>query len=386
MTSELRTPEGAFAASLDADTNGVEGATYVWDGGEIAALLGEDAPLFSTAYGVTPGGNWERHTILSRLLDDEALSARFGVDVNTVRERLARARETLHEARRRRPQPARDDKVIASWNGLALAAFADASWGLDRPRPGLAETAETAAAFLLGALRGADGRLRRSWNRGIARDTATLEDHSHLAAGLLALYQATFNERWFVAARELMDDVLGHFADAGGNGFFDTADDAEALIARPRGLQDNAIPSGNAMAVTVLQELAALTGDARYGIAARAATLPMADVSARYPTSFAQWLLALEAMAQGIDEIAIVGDPAAPATRALIAVARRGFRPWQVLSVSSRPVQSVVPLLLDRAAIDGRPTAYVCRSFACRRPVTDPEGLEEQLGAAGISA
>ena len=379
MARELRTPEGAFAASLDADTDGVEGATYVWDAAEIQTGLGESAALFSAAYGVTPHGNWEHHTILSRVMDDDALAERFSLGVDEVRLVLASARATLHVARAARPQPARDGKVIASWNGLALAAFADAAWGLDEPLPEFAAIASEAAAFLLRTLTDGRGRLRRSWSRGVARDDATLEDHTHLAEGLLALYQATFDERWFLAARELMELVLAHFPDASGNGFYDTADDAEALIARPRGLQDNALPSGNAMAVTVLLELGALTGEARYGAAARAAALPLADVAARYPTSFAQWLLAFQAMVQGIDEVAVVGDPAASGTQALVETARRRFRPWQVLAVSRDAEGSSVPLLLDRTEIHGLPTAYVCRAFACRQPVTEPGALEAQL-------
>ncbi|MEA2622002.1 MAG: uncharacterized protein QOH61_912, partial [Chloroflexota bacterium] len=331
MLRELRVPEGAFAASLDADTDGHEGATYVWDSDEVERLLGDEAALFSAAYGVTRAGNWEGHVILSRVVDDDALAARFGTGAADVRDRLAAARALLLEARRRRVQPARDDKVICSWNGLALAALADASWGLDRPRPDLAAAAGEAAAFLLGTLRDEAGRLRRSWNAGRARDAGTLEDHAHLAEGLLAVYEATHDERWFSAARELMDLVLAHFTDPEG-GFYDTADDAEALIARPRGLQDNAIPSGNAMAVTVLLKLSALTGERPYSDAAERAIRPMAEVSGRYPTAFAQWLVALEADVAGIDEIAIVGEPGSADRDALVETARRGFRPWQVVA------------------------------------------------------
>jgi uncharacterized protein YyaL (SSP411 family) len=379
MRRELRAPEGAFAASLDADTAGHEGATYVWSAAEIRALLGEEAALFSAAYGVTEGGNWEGHTILSRVVDAANLASRFGLTPGDVDARLARSREVLHAARHSRPQPPRDDKVIASWNGLALGAFADASWALGEPLPELAAVAEEAAAFLLGALRDDTGRLRRSWNRGIARDAATLEDHTHLADGLLALYRATFDERWFVAARELMDIVLAHFSDPDGSGFFDTADDAEALIARPRGLQDNALPSGNAMASSVLLKLAALTGESRYAAAAETATVPLMDVASRYPTGFAEWLQAYQAMVVGIDEIAIVGDSEGAGTRALITAAQRGFRPWQVMAVAASPDQSMVPLLHQRVALGGSATAYVCRGFACRQPVTDPAALAAQL-------
>ena len=238
--------------------------------------------------------------------------------------------------------------------------------------------AQEAATFLWDALREADGRLRRSWKDGRALHRGVLEDYTHLAEGMLALYEATFDERWFGAARELMEAVLAHFADPAG-GFFDTADDHETLIARPRGLQDNALPSGNAMAVNVLLRLHALTGEARYRDAAEARLAPMVALAVRHPTAFAQWLLAVQLAGATVDEVAVVGDPGSPDAAALIGVARRGHRPWQVLAASADPAASTVPLLHDRTALGGHATAYVCRAFACRRPVTQPDELAAQL-------
>ena len=211
LLRELRTADGGFAASQDADTEGEEGATFVWSAAEVREVLGEDAALFSAAYGVTDGGNWEGHTILSRVRGDAELGERFGLAPGVVAERLAAARARLFERRQARAQPKRDDKVLAAWNGLAIAALADASRALAAcGDPSLAEAgagyrdaAVAAASAVLGGLLGEDGRLRRSWKDGRASADGVLEDHADLAEGLLALYQATFDERWYAAAASL---------------------------------------------------------------------------------------------------------------------------------------------------------------------------------------
>jgi hypothetical protein len=362
---DLLTPDGGFASSLDADTAGIEGATYVWTLAEVEAVLADAALAaeFCRAYGVTAEGNWEGHTILSRVGDgDEG--------------RLAQARDKLFAARQKRPQPARDDKVLTAWNGLAIAAFADAAAAFDEPH--LADVASRAADLLLTRARSADGRLSRSWKDGRAVAAGTLEDYTHLADGLLALYQATFDERWFVAARDLADQVLAHFADPAG-GFFDTADDHEALITRPKGLQDNATPSGSAMAVEVLLRLAAFTGEGKYRSAAEAALHVVVSYTRRYPTAFAQWLNALTFATGHAVEIAISGAPGSSEARELLAVVRAGYRPLSVVAVGEA---GEVPLLSDRPMRDGRATAYVCRNFACRAPVTAPADLAAQLTSA----
>ena len=364
MERDLLTPEGGFAASLDADTAGVEGSTYVWSLAEIEAILGvEAATEFGRTYGVTANGNWEGHTILSRVSEGDE-------------QRLKGSRGKLFAVRQKRPQPARDDKVLTAWNGLAIAAFADAAAAFDEPR--LAAVAAGAADLLLTRLRDAKGRLSRSWKDGRAVAAGTLEDYTHLADGLLALYQATFDERWFVAARELSDQVLAHFADPKG-GFFDTADDHEALITRPKGLQDNAIPSGGAMAVEVLLRLAAFTADDRYRTAADSAIAGVTAYAARFPTAFAQWLNAMTLATGDVIEIAIAGDPASVDAQSLLSVVRSGYRPLSVLAMGT---STTVPLLADRPLRDGRATAYVCRNFACRAPVTEPADLAAQLPSA----
>jgi uncharacterized protein len=227
-------------------------------------------------------------------------------------------------------------------------------------------------------------RVLRSWKDGRAQHAGTLEDHAHLAEGLLTLYETTFEERFFVAARGLADTILAHFEAAEG-GFYDTADDAEALMARPRNLQDNAVPAGGSMATIVLLRLAAFTGEARYRDAAERALAPIVGIAAQHPLGFANWLTAYQLASAPIDEVAIVGDPASEDTAALLAVVRARFRQGLVVALSAEPEASVVPLLHGRVALDGAATAYLCRGFVCRRPTTDPAVLAKQLDAARAS-
>ncbi|HSS36760.1 MAG TPA: thioredoxin domain-containing protein, partial [Patescibacteria group bacterium] len=384
---ELRTDEGGFAASQDADTEGDEGGTFVWTADEVRRELGPDeAVVFGAAYDVTDAGNWEGRTILRRVRTDDELATMTRTTPAEVADRLATARRTLVERRATRPQPARDDKVLAGWNGLALAAFADAIVALEatgaRPAAerarGYRGLATGAAELLLQRLRRPDGLLGRSWKDGRASADGVLEDLAFLAEGLLALYGATFDERWFVAARGLADTILARFVDPDG-GFFDTSDAHETLVVRPKDLQDNAVPSGNAMATIVLLELSALTGDGRYRTAAERALGLVAGVVGRYPSGFAQWLVALDFAHADVVELAIVGAPTDPATGRLLAAARTGYRPDLVVACAADPASSEIPLLEGRTQLAGRPTAFVCRQFACRQPVDVPEALAAQL-------
>jgi uncharacterized protein YyaL (SSP411 family) len=371
MFRELRREDGAFAASQDADTDGIEGLTFTWRAPEIREVLGSDAAAFEAAYGVTEEGNWEDVTILSRVTPpgDRAGEAA-----------LAASRAALLERRASRAQPARDDKALAAWNGLAIAAFAEAGRLLGEQRYTAAAVA--AAEAIVGGLLANDGSLRRSWKDGRAVGAGVLEDYSHLAEGLLALYETTFDERWFTLARQLADAILERFADPAG-GFFDTAADHERLITRPKDPQDNAVPSGAAMAATVLLRLAAFTGDGRYRDAAKRAIGSVAPYMTRYPTGFAQWLVAASFAAGDAVEVAVVGDPADDATGELLAPVWSAWRPFQVLAAAppSAAGGAAIPLLHDRPQIDGRPTAYVCRDFVCALPVTSAERLVDQLTA-----
>jgi uncharacterized protein YyaL (SSP411 family) len=389
IVRDFMTADRGLAASRDADTDGVEGATFTWDPAEVALALAPgspDLPLVRAAWDVTEAGNWhEAHgrTILRRVRNDVELAETFGLSIAEVQIRLERARSDLLAARARRAQPNRDDKVLAGWNGLAIAALAEGAIALgaegDRERADrYRSTAVAAARVCVDGLLDANGRLWRSWKDGRATGSGVLEDYACLAEGLLALYAATFDEGWFRAARGLVGSILARFVDPAG-GFFDTAIDHEVLITRPKNLQDNALPSGNAMAVTVLLRLAALTGEGRYRDGAEGALRLVADLAPRHPTFFGQWLVALDLALADIDEIAIVGDPDLPATERLLAVIQVGFHPNQVVALAGTPASSSIELLRERRQVDGLPTAFVCHAFACRLPVTDPEALAALL-------
>jgi uncharacterized protein len=404
IVRELRTSDGLFAASQDADTDGVEGGTYVWTSDEVAAALdgaalggaaldwaapnsgpkpgpgpkpgdADLAALFASAYGVTAAGNWEGATILSRVMGDEQIAMEYGLPAQAVSDQLELAGRLMLERRSSRPQPALDDKAVTAWNGLALAAFADAIPVLDRP--GDLAVAEGLAEAALSLLRRPDGRLARSFRSGRAVGMGGLDDYACLADGLVSLYEATFDERWLVAARELVEVVERQFADAAG-GWFDTAADAETLIVRPKEIQDGATPSGGATAAATILRLAELTADMRLRDAAGRAIGQMEQLAGRYPRAFAAWLGALDFASASVTQVAIVGDRGAPATRALVDLARKGFQPYRVLAVGE-PESSKLDLMHGRVAMGGRATAYVCRDFTCRRPVTAPEDLAAEL-------
>jgi uncharacterized protein YyaL (SSP411 family) len=258
-----------------------------------------------------------------------------------------------------------------------LAAFAEAARVLDRDN--YREVAERNANFLLRELKQENGRLIRSWKAGEAKLNGYLEDYAYLIEDLLELYQTTFEPRWFVAAQQLAESMIEHYGDFDGK-FFDTSDDHETLITRPRDLQDNATPSGNAMTVTALLKLARFTNNFRYVDIAHRTPAQMQPMMSRYPLGFGQWLQALAYALSEPREIAIVGDPEASDTQALLNVVRDGYRPFHVVALGlPRTEPPTVPLLQDRGLVEGQPAAYVCRDFVCQAPVTEPEALREQV-------
>jgi uncharacterized protein YyaL (SSP411 family) len=365
---EMTDPAGGFYSSQDADSEGEEGKFFLWTPEEIEAVLGNEASTFLAAYPVTRQGNFEGKNILS--LTGE-LSAR---------EALTDARRKLFDVRERRVRPGRDEKILASWNGLMLAAFAEAARAFrDEDGAGRADlyrqVAEYNADFLLREMRTETGRLWHTWKAGTAKIHGQLDDYTHIIEGLLELYQTTFDLRWYQAARELAEAVIAHFSAP--VGFYDTADDDERLIVRTRELQDNAVPSGNAMAAYVLLRLAGIAVEPRYLERAHRSLSQIQPLAARYPLGFAQWLIALDYAISRPLEIAIVGDLAAADTRALLEVCISGYRPHQILAVghpgTERPT---VSLLEGREQVEGRATAYVCVGFTCLSPVTDPAELQ----------
>jgi len=371
VVREMTDSSGGFYSTQDADSEGEEGKFFIWTPDEVRAVLGDQADHFIEVYGVTERGNFEGRNILELKGSLEE------------REALADARRRLFEVREQRVHPGRDDKVLASWNGLMLAAFAEAARVLRRDD--YRAVAERNAAFLLDQLRTSDGRLAHTWKAGVAKANGYLEDYAHLIEGLLELYQTTFDPRWYRAAVELAETVIEHFSAP--VGFFDTSDDHEPLIVRPRELQDNAVPSGNAMAAFVLLRLGGLAEELRYLDLAQAALGPLQPMLARYPLGFAQWLIALDYVLSHPREIAIVGDPAAADTRALLDVCVSGYRPHQIVALGEPGAQpAAVPLLQERGQIEGRATAYVCIDFVCHPPVTEPEALLELIETTSPSS
>jgi uncharacterized protein YyaL (SSP411 family) len=401
MLRELRTPEGGFAASLDADSDGVEGAYYAWTPAGLRDALGEaDAEFAARVFGVTGEGTFEHGTsVLQRRADPPD------------NERFDRIRGVLLTAREGRTRPGRDDKVVAAWNGMAITALAEA--GLLFDRPDLVNAAQDAAGLLASvhiAAGGSGGQgewgagaphvegqfpregalLLRTSRDGVAGTSAgLLEDYACVAAGLLSLYGVTGADSWVPLAAALLEQVLSGFGDGSG-GFYDTAAGGERLIFRPADPVDGATPSGTFAAADALLSYAALTGSARHRDAAVAALRVLPPIASRYPRAAGMGLAVAEALLSGPAEIAIVGPDDDPRTRDLLRTAVHLAPPGAVLALGpgaagsgagpagvAEPAQ--VPLLAGRGLVKGGPAAYVCRGFACQAPVTTPAELRETL-------
>jgi uncharacterized protein YyaL (SSP411 family) len=379
LLREMRVPGGGFAAAQDADSPGGEGAFFVWTPQEIEALLPEtQARTVMLRYGVRPEGNFEGRTILRVMASVDAVSRELGED---ARPHLAAARRAMYEARLNRPAPARDDKVIAAWNGLAIAALADA--GLILGRGDYVDAAAATAAFVLDALV-VDGRLRRAYMDGAARHLGQLDDHADLCHGLLSLYGATFHPRWLAAARGIAGQMVELFADPQGGGFFYSGADGEPLVARTRDLEDHPTPAGNSQAAHVLLRLADLTGDAALEERALGALGLVRAEMGRFPQAFGTALIALDHHLAERREIAVVGPPDDDRTAELVRAARAGARPADALAVgdpADPEAADAAPLLRDRPLAEGAPAAYICRGFTCQAPVTSPEELSAALTA-----
>ncbi len=361
LLRDLATPQGAFAASLDADTDGEEGLTYVWTPAQLVEVLGqEDGEWAASTFAVTPEGGFEHGTSTLRLLQP------------VTGERWDRVRSALLAARAERPQPGRDDKVVTAWNGMAISALAEAGALFGESR--WVDAAVRAADLLL-SVHVVDGRLLRTSRDGVAGTAAgVLEDYGCLADGLLALHQVTADVRWLDAACGLLDTALAHFPDPAATGaFYDTADDAEALVRRPSDPTDNASPAGASSLASALLTASALGPDraALYRTTAEHAVARAGLLAARAPRFAGHWLSVAEALHAGPVQVALVG-----ASADLVAAARAGVHGGGVV-VAGDPDST--PLLADRPLVDGEPAAYVCRGYVCDRPVTSVDDLVEAL-------
>jgi uncharacterized protein len=396
MIRELGTAQGGFAAALDADSEGEEGKFYVWTPDQLRAVLGSaDGQYAAQAFGVTGAGTFERGSSVLQLRTDPADP-----------ERIARIKDLLLTARAERVRPARDDKVVAAWNGLAIAALAEAGLLLGRPE---FTTAARSAAGLLAGTHLTAGRLARTSRDGMAGPSAgVLEDYACVADGFIALAGVTGEARWLDLAGELLATSLDRFGDPSG-GFYDTADDGEALIYRPADAADGPSPSGTFALAGALLSYAALTGSARHREAAAGALGVLPAIAARYPRAAGSGLAVAEAVLSGPVEIAIVGPPGDERTAELHRTALLAAPPGAVIAVGApgneaggtggqadsgdghdglpaggavaagAPGGQPIPLLAGRGLVDGRPAAYVCRDFACRLPVTEPSQLRSVL-------
>jgi uncharacterized protein YyaL (SSP411 family) len=385
---DLRHPDGGFYSAEDADSEGEEGKFYVWSLDEFTEVLTaaglSEAQVVDIAawWGVTKGGNFEGHTILN--VSGLSLESVNGPGRGAPPpDGLDRARAALFDRREQRVRPGLDDKVLTGWNGMFLQALAEAAAAMDRAD--WMEAARANARFVLTELRRPDGRLLRSWQADAtpdpdgrrARHLGYAEDYAALLGALVTLAEVD-DVAWLTPAGEIAGGLCDLFADPGG--FYTTGTDGETLITRPRDVFDNATPSANSLAANGLLRLAALTGERRWQEAGEAAVRAVGTVMGDAPTAFAELLGALERLVRPPVEVAVVGDPADPATAELTGEVRRRFMPTAV-AVAAAPGTGaeLTPLLADRPLVDGLPTAYVCQHFACRRPVTDAAALATQL-------
>ncbi|WP_205698997.1 thioredoxin domain-containing protein [Conexibacter sp. SYSU D00693] len=368
LEREMRQPDGGWASALDADSEGVEGRFYVWRAAELREALGpQDAEAAVAWLGVTEGGNF---------VDPHHPAA--GLNVLTGRgpeppaEQRERIRCALLAARGQRTRPGLDDKRITSWNALTVGALAHG--GAVLGRPAWLDAARAGAEFLLSCLRDAGGGVHRTFNRGQARLDGVLEDHAFLVEALLDLYEATFETRWFAAARGLADVLLDRFHDPVAGGFFMTAEGATDLVVRRRDLEDHPIPSGSSSAALGLLRLAALTGDRAFRDPAVSHLRLVHELAGQHPQAFAHTLRAIAFHTGPAREVALAGDPEGVA--ALAAVVREQPRPALVLA---GPPGDGIALMAQRGPVGGQAAAYVCEGFSCRAPVTSADELRAAL-------
>ncbi len=381
LVDEMHVDGGGFISSLDADTAGVEGATYVWTPAQLRETLGEaDGDWAADLFGVTDAGTFERGTSVLRLCRD--------VDgaPEEITERWRRVRRILAQARRDRPQPGRDEKVIAAWNGLAITALIEFALQVDAAEAGTVEAMTGAAAAARRAAEQAatyvqrrhivDGRLRRASRDGVVgAPDGVLEDYGCVAEAFLALHQSTTDGAWLDAASGLLHTATTRFARSDG-GFFDTADDAQRLVVRPADPTDNATPAGLTAIAAALVTHSALADETSHRDIAERALATIAGTMGTFPDAVGHGFTTAQALLAGPHGIA-VADPAGDSE---LARSARRLAPAGAVVVVGPPNHPGVPLLRGRALIDGRPTAYVCRGFVCDRPVTSVGELAELLG------
>ena len=391
---EMTDPSGGFYSTQDADSDGEEGKFFLWTPAQLQAVLGEDAKLVGTFWDVSEDGNFEGSNILHTRKPIVQVANENGVTPQELASKLREARPKLYIAREERVHPARDEKVLTAWNALMLRALAEAALAFDY-QP-YYEAAVKNADFLLTEMR-PDKRLLRTWKQGVARLNGYLEDYACLIDGLIALHAATLDQRYLRSAVELTDEMIDLFWDDGVQGFFDTGRDHESLVTRPRDFFDNATPSGTSVAIDVLLRLALLTDNADYERRAAICLRTLAPFVDNSPTAFGRLLCALDFHLSRPQELALVwpqspkreGASSEPVraepveVRELVNTVRTLYAPNLLLTGGpAGQTDNVTPLLDDREALDGKPTAYLCERYVCQAPTTDPAEIARQLQVA----
>ncbi|MEO7997137.1 MAG: thioredoxin domain-containing protein [Gemmatimonadaceae bacterium] len=375
LLREMTSSDGGFYASLDADSEGHEGTFYVWSAAELDALLGADAEMLKRVWGVTVEGNFEERNILHLPKPLHEIAAALNIDVNLLRNQVTRAAQHLYDVRKTREWPSRDDKVLAGWNGLMTRALAEAGRVFNR------------ADWIQAAVRNGeflrrtfvrDGRVMRVHMDGITKVAGFLEDHAAVALAFIGLHEATADPVWLDDARQIAKATHAHFRDTSTGTWYDTADDAEALITRPHDVFDNAVPAGPSLAQELMLRLAEVDGATAWTTETVAQLAVQAEPMARWPNGFGHLLGVTDMALFGGVAIAILGDPSASDFQALARTVAAAYVPTLVL-VSGREGEDSGALLANRSALGGKATAYLCRGFVCEAPTSDPNELEQQL-------
>jgi uncharacterized protein YyaL (SSP411 family) len=382
LQREMIDPQGGFFSSQDADSEGEEGKFFVWTVAELDRLLTpEEARIVKAYYAVTPGGNFEGHSVFWIPTEPSVVAANLNLSERMMQERLERAKSKLFAARSERIAPGTDTKVLVSWNSLAISAFAEASRILNQPA--YAEVAVRAARFILDTMRTREGKLLRTWkaNPGVAKLNAYLEDYAYFIVALTHLYEATFDPMWLREAQSLADIMVDEFSDEKG-GFYDTGRSHEALVVRPKDVLDNAIPCGNSMATLALLRMGAYVDQPAYRDTAERALNLLGQALGEQPQAFGHWLVGLDWFLTPTAEVALVGDPEGVAP--FLNTVYRRFLPNKIVVQATDDAKAAeqgafLPLLRDRSLRDGLPTAYLCENFVCQQPVTTVEAFTKQL-------
>ena len=377
---EMVTPEGGFASTQDADSEGEEGKFFAWTPDELIEVLGALRGAHAAAYwGVTEEGNFEHGTsALWRHTPVDQVAAQLDVEQEELAMAMREARIQLFAHRDQRVHPGTDDKVLASWNGLMIGALAQAYQILGDER--YLDAARAAADYVLTGMRQEDGKLFATARHGRAHLNAYLDDYAFMIQGLLDLYESDFDTRWLREALALNQIVAEHFEDEENGGFYTTGDDHEQLLARLKMAQDGALPSGNGVHALNLLRLAELTGDADIARSAERTIRSVGELVNRYPSGFSQMVVAIDFLSSGPREIVIAGEPSNPTVREMLGVVRGTLLPQRVVALATADADvELIPLLEGRLPAPGEARAYVCRNFTCKLPAENSIVLRQQL-------